>query len=265
MNTVGNLETTFGTDNTPVTINYRYDNPEGEGTPILYVHGWGCSQRDFEGAAIHPVLENRPRLSFDMPGHGESSSYSGDISIGNVASILHDVVNVAGVGHTAIVGHSVGGLVAITYAMQHQERTAGLVNIVGNMVPEDCFLTADVAEGRTTRRSLIERFRGSENPGFRRYAEGLVQVDNHAYVALAAAAVEACADGAAFDDFASMHLPKLFIYGSDAKKTMDYLDDLRDRADIQVHEVPGADHFPAVDNPVNFYDALANFMTYLDE
>jgi len=264
MNTVGNLETTFGADSTPVTINYRYDNPDGLGTPMVYVHGWGCSQRDFEGAAIHPALENRPRLSFDMPGHGESSSYSGDISIGNITSILHDVASTAGIGHFAIVGHSVGGLVAITYAREHQDRIAGLVNIVGNMEPEDCFLTGDVADGRTTRKSLIERFRGSDNPGFRRYAEGLARVDNHAYIALAAAAVEACADGAAYDDFIELNLPKLFMYGSEAAGTMSYLDELRDSSDIRVHEVPGADHFPAVDNPASFYGALGSFMERLD-
>lgn len=264
MNIFGNLETTFGADDTPVTINFRYDNPDAQGTPVVYVHGWGCSQRDFEGAAIFPGLESRPRLTFDMPGHGESSDFKGDISIANVTSILHDVVTAAGVGHFAIVGHSVGGLVAITYAVQHQERIAGLVSIVGNMEPEDCFLTGDVAEGRTTRQSLIERFRGSSNPGFRRYAESLARVDSHAYTALAAAAVEACAVGSVFDDFIDLNLPKLFIYGAEAVSTLNYLDELHGHTDIAVHEVPNADHFPAIDNPVNYYGALGSFMTRLD-
>lgn len=264
MNIAGNLETTFGADDTPVVINFRYDNPDAQGTPVAYVHGWGCSQRDFEGAAIFPSLENRPRLTFDMPGHGESSNFVGDISIANITSILHDVATAAGIGHFAIVGHSVGGLVAVTYATQHQERIAGLVNIVGNMVPEGCFLTGDVADGRATRQSLIERFRGSDNLGFRRYAEGLVRVDNHAYNALAAAAVEACTVGSVLDDFLDLNLPKLFIYGSEAVNTINYLNELRDHSDVAVHEVPGADHFPAIDNPVNYYGVLGSFMAHLD-
>lgn len=266
MRTTGLIETTFGENGTNVEIAFTLENQGNRGTPLAFVHGWGCSRRDFEGAAIAPELDDRPCLSFDLPGHGDSSTISDAVTVEGVAEILHDVTSVAGLGYYALVGHSVGGLIAIKHLLRYPDRIAGLINVVGNMRSEDCFLTENVANGIVTVDELIERFRGSTNPGFRRYAEGLARVDKSAYTSLAASAVDACSDGSAYRHFvtADLGLPRVFMFGSETRDTLPYLDDLYDSSLVSVHEVPNADHFPAVDNPVNFYRAVGDFMRRID-
>lgn len=260
------LETTFGEDNTAIDIAFTYENEAGAGVPLVYVHEWGCSGDDFKGAASAVGLKNRPRLSFDYPGHGESSVPSRGLTVDNLAEIMHDVILAAGIDYFAIVGHSLGGMVMMRYAMRHPTGIAGLVNIVGNMRPEDCFLTDDVASGRVLKQDMIAKYRRSGNPGFRRYAEGLTRVDERTFVSLAASVVDACADASAYRHFTdpASDTPRLFVYGSEAIATLPYLDELRANPVIEVHEVPDADHFPAVDNPRNFYGAIGSFMSDID-
>lgn len=252
----------------PYTRRHRFcmQNEAGAGIPLVYVHGWGCSQEDFEGAAAAAGLRNRPRLSFDFPGHGKSSVPSRGVTIDNLAEIMHDVTVAAGFRYFAIAGHSLGGMVMMRYAMRHPRRVVGLINVVGNMRPEDCFLTDDVASGRITRQDMIAKYRNDDNPGFRRYAERLAGVDERTFVSLAASVVNSCADSCAYRYFTdpASDMPRLFVYGSEAIGTLSYLDELRGNPVLEVHQVPGADYFPAVDNPRNFYRALGRFMNSID-
>ena len=98
----------------------------GAGAPLLLVHGLGGTRETWnhmldELAVTHTVIAP------DLPGHGESDAPAGDYSLGALAAALRDVLVLLGLGSATIVGHSLGGGVALQFAYQFPERTDRLV------------------------------------------------------------------------------------------------------------------------------------------
>jgi pimeloyl-ACP methyl ester carboxylesterase len=98
----------------------------GEGPPLLLVHGIAGSGLTWED--VMPALAERNTvIAPDMLGHGESAKPRGDYSLGAYASGLRDLLAVLGHDRATIVGHSLGGGVAMVFAYQFPERTERLV------------------------------------------------------------------------------------------------------------------------------------------
>lgn len=87
----------------------------GDGRPVLLVHGGVRSHEDWAG--VLPVLLAHHRVvAIDLRGHGASTEERFDLS----ASVedLRGVVRELGLDDVVIVGHSLGGVVALTYAVR---------------------------------------------------------------------------------------------------------------------------------------------------
>ncbi len=97
----------------------------GSGPPIVLIHGITASSAVWE--MVGPRLaRNHTVLAPDLLGHGQSAKPRGDYSMGAFASGIRDLVLALGVGPVTIVGHSLGGGVAMQYAYQFPERTGRL-------------------------------------------------------------------------------------------------------------------------------------------
>jgi pimeloyl-ACP methyl ester carboxylesterase len=107
-----------------------------DGPVIVLLHGVaGCS------STWEPVME---RLALaarvvapDLLGHGESAKPRGDYSLGAYASGLRDLLALLGHDRVTIVGHSLGGGVAMQFAYQYPERVARLALVAsGGLGPD---------------------------------------------------------------------------------------------------------------------------------
>ncbi len=67
----------------------------------------------------------------DLPGHGESDRQRGDHSLGGHACVMRDLLHVLGVERATVVGHSLGGGVAMQFAYQFPDMVERLV-LVGS-------------------------------------------------------------------------------------------------------------------------------------
>jgi pimeloyl-ACP methyl ester carboxylesterase len=104
-------------------VTYRRD---GSGPALLLLHGITDSSATWEGVA--PVLaEHFTLIAPDLLGHGESATPRGDYSLGAHASGVRDVLTALGIEHVTVVGHSLGGGVAMQFAYQFPERCERLV------------------------------------------------------------------------------------------------------------------------------------------
>jgi len=63
----------------------------------------------------------------DLPGHGSSGKGRGDYSLGAIASTMRDLLDALGHERAVLVGHSLGGGVAMQFAYQFPQRCQGLV------------------------------------------------------------------------------------------------------------------------------------------
>jgi EmrB/QacA subfamily drug resistance transporter len=101
----------------------------GEGPVILLVHGLLDSSRTWRKLA--PVLAlGHTVLAPDLLGHGESDGPTGvDYSLGGHAGILRDLLDELGHERVTVVGHSLGGGIAMTFAYHYPERVERLALI----------------------------------------------------------------------------------------------------------------------------------------
>jgi pimeloyl-ACP methyl ester carboxylesterase len=98
----------------------------GEGPVLLLLHGIAGSSATW-GDVMPWLAERYCVVAPDLLGHGGSAKPRGDYSLGAYASGVRDLMGVLGHEHATVVGHSLGGGVAMQLAYQFPERCERLV------------------------------------------------------------------------------------------------------------------------------------------
>lgn len=105
----------------------RVDDGGAGGLPVVLVHSFGGNTTHW-AAQLRHLRKTRRAVALDLRGHGLSGPpANGDYRIDSMAGDIDAVVNRIGAQKFILVGHSMGGSVAIAYAGLHPERLAGLV------------------------------------------------------------------------------------------------------------------------------------------
>ncbi|MEK6923863.1 MAG: alpha/beta hydrolase, partial [Candidatus Micrarchaeota archaeon] len=118
-----------------IRVNVRYRYQPGGKRPVVFLPGFGCSQVDFAPAFDHHSLTGRALLTFDFPGQAGAPSPEGfSYSMESLAKLTHAVVKRLRLENVAVVGHSMGGVVATMFARSHPEAVSTLVNVEGGVV-----------------------------------------------------------------------------------------------------------------------------------
>jgi pimeloyl-ACP methyl ester carboxylesterase len=112
-----------------------WGNPAGP--PLVCVHGYTSSADAFNGFARH-FRDRFHIIALDVRGHGESQwSPDGAYTYRDQANDLAALVERLGLGQFILLGTSMGGIIAMTYAMEHGQRLRALVlNDIGPEVEQ---------------------------------------------------------------------------------------------------------------------------------
>ena len=85
-------------------------------TTLLMIHGWACDHTFFE-AQLAALSKTYRVIAIDLPGHGRSPPLPDDAELADMAapieSLLDGKTNAAAVAPVHIIGHSLGGRVAL--------------------------------------------------------------------------------------------------------------------------------------------------------
>jgi pimeloyl-ACP methyl ester carboxylesterase len=133
----------------------------GQGDLLLLVHGM-AGRAEGWSEVIEPLALRNAVVAPDFPGHGESAPGGGDYSLGSLASGLRDLMLLLGHERATLVGHSLGGGVAMQFAYQFPEMVERLVLVSsGGLGPDvspilraaalpgaDLFIAATAGVGR---------------------------------------------------------------------------------------------------------------------
>ena len=98
----------------------------GSGPTVVLIHGMVNSSRHWEDVALRLAGSHRV-VAPDLIGHGDSATPRGDYSLGAHAATIRDLLATIGVDRATIVGHSLGGGVAMQFFYQFPQRTERLV------------------------------------------------------------------------------------------------------------------------------------------
>jgi pyruvate dehydrogenase E2 component (dihydrolipoamide acetyltransferase) len=98
---------------------------EGEGPPIVFIHGFGGDLNNWQFNQ-EALAEGHATYAVDLPGHGGSSKElgPGHVHVGALATAMVDFLDAKDIAKAHLVGHSLGGAVALDLALNHAERVA---------------------------------------------------------------------------------------------------------------------------------------------
>jgi pimeloyl-ACP methyl ester carboxylesterase len=125
----------------------------GEGEPLLLLHGWGSSRRDF--TAVLPALSERfDVINVDLPGAGRSRHLDDRPTVAAITDAVERTLDAEDIGRVHVLGNSLGARVAIELACRG--RALSVVSIAPsglNVVPERIFQGAGMALARLAGRA----------------------------------------------------------------------------------------------------------------
>jgi pimeloyl-ACP methyl ester carboxylesterase len=98
----------------------------GSGPPLLLIHGIGDSAESWFDV-IPSLARHHTVIAPDLLGHGNSDKPRADYSIAAYANAMRDLLIVLGIERVTVLGHSLGGGVAMQFAYQFPERCERLV------------------------------------------------------------------------------------------------------------------------------------------
>jgi pimeloyl-ACP methyl ester carboxylesterase len=98
----------------------------GKGPALLLIHGIG-DRSDAWHHLIPTLARTHTVIAPDLLGHGRSDKPRADYSVAAYANAMRDLLTVLGIERATVIGHSLGGGVAMQFAYQYPERCERLV------------------------------------------------------------------------------------------------------------------------------------------
>ena len=111
-------------------------NIAGRGPAVVLIHGVAGRAGQWD-QVVGLLAEHHTVLAPDLLGHGDSAKPRGDYSLGAHASGIRDLLVALRIERASVVGHSLGGGIAMQFAYQYPERCERLVLVSSGGLGED--------------------------------------------------------------------------------------------------------------------------------
>ena len=111
-----------------VKLNDIFINYEilGSGKTLVLIHGLGANAQTWKNQV--PVLSRHYQvLTWDVRGHGQSDKPAGDYSVKLFASDLTALISALGIGSIFVLGHSMGGVIALRFALDFPDLCNAII------------------------------------------------------------------------------------------------------------------------------------------
>ena len=257
----------------------------GSGPVVLFLHGILGSQRQW--ARLVDKMDDDHRVVVpDLFGHGESAKPMGDYSLSAHAATMRDLLDHLGIERVTLVGHSLGGGIAMQFFYLFPERVDRLVLVSSGGLGREVNLVLRSATlpgaahvlslaASTHVLSRVEALgRGASKIGWRPGADitaiwhGFSSLSDresrHAFLATTRAVIDIGGQSISAHD----HLggvqppPTLIVWGSKDRMIPAWhaLSAQRAVPDCRVELFEGAGHFPHLEDPDRFARVLREFI-----
>jgi pyruvate dehydrogenase E2 component (dihydrolipoamide acetyltransferase) len=252
--------------------NYRLrclDLGSGDGPPVVFVHGFGADLNAW--MFTQPVLAERHRtIALDLPGHGGSTkALSGPLDGSSFAADIDRALAALGIDRMHLVGHSMGGAIALHFATWQSDRVASLSLIASAELGEEinaAFIDGFVRMGRRREAQEVLRLL-VHDPDLisRQMVEDVLRYKRLDGVgaALTAIAAEWFPDGRQRTGLAalvpSLTMPVQVIWGRDDRIIpVAHAEALQGK--VPVHILDNAGHLPQMEKSAEVNRLLARFI-----
>jgi pimeloyl-ACP methyl ester carboxylesterase len=229
----------------------------GADETIVCLHGLGCSVESFADIWKQANLGVYSVLCIDYLGHGKSDTPDGfSYSVADHARSVSSIL--AGLRHRPlhIVGHSLGGAVALHLSDSIKQSIISFTNVEGNLTSADCTYGS-----RRASSIPFDEFLRDVLPSFKESSPmwqqvGLNLAHPQAFFDTARSLVQLSDDGSLLDAFRTWAGKKAYVYG---ESNTDH-PTVRAVEDMTSISIQDAGHFVMNDNPDAFYNELNTFI-----
>jgi pimeloyl-ACP methyl ester carboxylesterase len=109
---------------------------KGKGMPVVLLHGF-CENKDIFKEFIPELSENYQLIIPDLPGFGKNAMPTQNISISNMADYVQELLAELDIQECIMIGHSMGGYVALEYASKYSDGLLGLGLLHSTCLPDN--------------------------------------------------------------------------------------------------------------------------------
>jgi pimeloyl-ACP methyl ester carboxylesterase len=239
---------------------HMYREERGDGPPVVLVHGLRCSHVTWRHQLPALAHAGYRAVAPDLRGHGETDKPAGPYSHELWSGDLLALLDLLELDQAVLAGHSLGGGIVQSFALQHPERVRAMVLISTSpqrapYVSEALRRSAEIAlkEGRLP--PAEASIRGRVGPGYAEAHPDEVAIEAASMVTDAQAFGASCLGNATDRNIMSeLHrfiFPVLFIAGqSDRADTKTNAARYREHlADIETHVLAGVGHMVPMEAP----------------
>ncbi|MCE8556837.1 3-oxoadipate enol-lactonase [Ruegeria pomeroyi] len=248
-----------------IRLHYRVDG-DPEGAPVLFINSLGTDLRLWD-----PILPHLPAglrlIRYDKRGHGLSDAPDGPYAMGTLVRDAERLLDMLEVREAAVVGLSIGGMIAQGLAVKRLDQVRALVlsNTAAKIGTKEMWqdrIAAVTAGGiEALAEAVMERW---FSRGFRTTAELILW--RNMLVRQPVQGYAGCSAAIAGTDFytptSGLRLPTLGIAGDEDGSTPPDL--VRETVDLipgsQFHLIRKAGHLPCVEHPAAYAERLVQFL-----
>jgi pimeloyl-ACP methyl ester carboxylesterase len=262
----------------------------GSGPPVLLVHGITSSSRTWK-SVMPRLAEKYTVIAPDLLGHGRSSKPQGDYSLGAYASGMRDLLVTLDVPRATVVGHSLGGGIAMQFGYQFPDRISRLVLVdtggIGREVTPalraatlpgaeyvlPLLFTPTLHDAGLKVRNFLAGFGLRGSADVEGVAEGfasLTEADaRRAFVHTVRSVIDPTGQRVSAADrlYLTADIPSMIVWGDHDRiipvSHADMAHDLMPGSRLEIF--PGAGHFPFNDDPDRFVRILDEFIEETEE
>ncbi len=252
----------------PVSLNVQV---RGEGPSIVFIHGFTTTS-GFWRNQVDLLAKHYQVVSFDLRGHGDSSKPEGvSYTIETFSDDLVKLLGKLGIEEAVLVGLSMGGSIVMRTALDHPDVVRALVlvdtsaNGVGEAIEASRVLNQiDAVGAEAAAAEVIEHsFAATADREVVEWAKNEVR---KAPVHVAKEAIVSLGKFNAREDLGKIDCPTLIIVGEEDEITPVELSERLNKgiAGSRLVIISGSNHFPMLEQPAAFDEALSEFLSSLE-
>lgn len=233
----------------------------GEGPAVVFLHGlvFGNMATWYFPLAM-PLASSRRVILYDQRGHGSSSVARSGFDLDTQARDLLEIIDHFGERQVDLVGHSVGAIIALQFALTHRVRVRRLI-LVDAPVPATRYVAPSLA-GATSEAALadcVDRLRPHATPASGRQRQRLAQrlqqlLLESSLIADINAMNEPCPSA-----LAQLDIPTLLIYGRQSPCREAGLWLMGELPNARYRELQGGHYLPE-EQPDALRECIAEFL-----
>ena len=242
-----------------VSSTIRFHDLPGHETPILFIHGLGCaSSCDFPRVAADPALVGRRMLLVDLLGSGFSDwPMDFGYTVGDHADTLTELIDGLSIPSFDLVGHSMGGTIAIVVAGRNPKKVRKLVVSEPNLDAGGGVFSRPIAQQSEAHYILhghSEAVRSAITDGHAIWS-GSLRISSPVAVHRGATSLVRGGSPPWREQLTTLSIPRTVIFG--ARSLPDPDTERLPRCGILVRVVPNAGHSMIWENPSGFAAAVS--------